>query len=114
MMTENEIFKVVKQVGYSAAYHHFEEGQAPEPPFLVYLFPESRNVSADNQVYARIQKLNLELYTDKKDLEAERKVEKVLKDAGLFWNKEEAWIESESLYEILYEMEVLIDEQEQG
>ena len=111
-MTEYEIARLVDGIGFPTAYHHFGEGQSPEPPFLVYIFPESRNASGDNRVYARIQKLHLELYTDRKDLASERKVEKKLNDAGYFWNKTESWIESESLYEVLYEMEVLINEQE--
>ena len=48
----------------------------------------------------------IELYTDRKDPGAEALVETVLDDAGIFYNKSEAWIQSEKLYEVLYSMEL--------
>ena len=46
------------------------------------------------------------IYTDRKDPGAEALVETVLDDAGIFYNKSEAWIQSEKLYEVLYSMEL--------
>ena len=109
-MTEKEVSVMVKSVGFSTAYHHFEEGQEPGKPYLVYLYPETNNFSADGIVYQDINKLDLELYTDIKDLEAEKRVEAVLKEHGFFYEKTEAYLESERMYEVLYEMEVLINE----
>lgn len=108
-MTQVEVFNLIERLGFPVAYHHFDEGEAPEPPFVIYLFPESRNMSADNRVYQKVQVLHVELYTDKKDLNAELAVEATLDSAGLFWQKSETWIESEKMYEVLYEMEVLIN-----
>ena len=53
-------------------------------------------------------KVRLELYTDRKDPDAEQNVETALDAAGIFYNKTETWIDSEKLYEVLYtfEMEV--------
>lgn len=109
-MTEQEIFQMVKSVGLPAAYHHFEEGQSPDPPFLVYLYPGTNNFSADGIVYQGVNQLDIELYTDKKDLEAERRVEAVLNKHGFFYEKTEKYLESEKMFEVLYEMEVLINE----
>lgn len=50
--------------------------------------------------------LSIELYTDEKDPELEDRVEAVLNANELFWNKSEVWIESEKLYEVLYQMTV--------
>ena len=36
----------------------------------------------------------------------ENKVEAVLDEAGIFYNKSEVWIESEKLYEVLYRFEM--------
>ncbi len=69
-MTEKEVFQMVESIGLPAAYHHFEEGQSPEPPFLVYLYPGTNNFSADGTVYQGINQMDIELYTDKKDLTA--------------------------------------------
>ena len=41
-----------------------------------------------------------------KDPELEEAVEAVLLKHGIFYGKSEAWIESEKLYEVLYETEV--------
>lgn len=66
-MTEKEVYQMVKSAGFPATYHHFEEGQEPEKPYLVYLYPETNNFSADGIVYQGINELDLELYTDRKD-----------------------------------------------
>ena len=50
--------------------------------------------------------MRIELYTDRKDPGAEALVETVLDDAGIFYHKSEAWIQSEKLYEVLYSMEL--------
>ena len=88
------------------AYHHFVEGESPEPPFLVFLYPNSDNFAADGMVYFKVNRLNIELYTDLKDVELEETVEAVLDKYGIFYEKSEVWIESENLYEVLYQMEV--------
>lgn len=109
-MTEQEVFQMVKSIGLPAAYHHFEEGQSPAPPFLVYLYPGTNNFSADGTVYQGVNQLDIELYTDIKDLEAEKSVEAVLKKHGFFYEKTETYLESEKMYEVIYETEVLINE----
>ena len=43
-------------------------------------------------------------------METEKKVEAVLKEHGFFYEKTEAYLESEKMFEVLYEMEVLINE----
>ena len=109
-MTEKEVYQMVKSIGLPAAYHHFEEGQSPDPPFLVYLYRGTNNFSADGIVYQGINQLDIELYTDIKDLEAEKRVEAVLKEHGFFYEKTETYLESEKMYEVLDETEVLINE----
>ena len=55
-----------------------------------------------------LYEVHIELYTDRKDLTAEQRVEAVLDRHGIFYNRSETWIESEQLYEVLYyfDMEV--------
>lgn len=108
-MTENEIRHMVNEIGYPVAYHHFEEGEEPTKPYIVYLYPSTNNFSADGGVYQKIAKLDIELYTQKKDLEAEKKVESVLIKHGFFYERTEAYLNTEKMYEVLFEMEVLID-----
>ena len=91
------------------AYHHFEKGESPKPPFLVFLYPGSNNFAADGKVYFKIKQLNIELYTDLKDVGLEEVVEAVLERHGFFYVKSEVWIESEKLYEVLYQFELEVN-----
>lgn len=88
------------------AYDHFVEGESPDPPFVVFLYPGSNHFAADGRVYYKVNRLNIELYTDLKNVELEEQVEAVLDGHSIFYEKSEVWIESENLYEVLYQMEV--------
>ena len=103
-----ELLQILSETQIPFAYHHFAEGESPEPPFICYLLPGSNNFSADGKVYYKINEVHIELYTDLKDLAVEQQLEDVLDEHGIFYNKSETWIESEKLYEVFYtfEMEV--------
>ena len=105
-MTIENLVEMLQKTGIPFAYDHFAEGESPDPPFICYLIPGSNNFAADGKVYFRINQVRIELYTDSKDLAVERKVEMVLDESGIFYNKSEVWIQSEKLYEVLYSFEV--------
>ena len=105
-MTYEEISEMMQEIGLPFAYHHFAEGEAPKPPFLLFLTEGEDNFGADNIMYHSFKMLNIELYTDEKSPETEKAVEEVLTSHGIYYSKSEIWIESEKLYEILYETEV--------
>ena len=105
-MSYEEINEMMQETGLPFAYHHFAEGEAPKPPFLLFLTEGEDTFGADNIMYHSFKRLNIELYTDEKSPETEKAVEEVLTSHGIYYSKSEIWIESERLYEILYEMEV--------
>lgn len=105
-MTYEEINEMMQEVGLPFAYHHFAEGESPNPPFLLFLSPGEHTFGADNLMYHSFKKLDIELYTDEKSPETEESVEEILRQHHIFYNKSEVWIESEKLYEVLYETEV--------
>ena len=105
-MTIENLVEMLQKTGIPFAYDHFAEGESPKPPFICYLLPGSNNFAADGKVYFKINQMRIELYTDSKDLAVERKVEMVLDESGIFYNKSEVWIQSEKLYEVLYSFEV--------
>ena len=107
----DKLLDILKSIGFPYAYYHFAEGEAPDPPFVCYLLPGSDNFSADGKVYYRISEARVELYTDQKDLAAERKLEDALDACGIFYEKSETWIDSEKLYEVLYVFEIPIGEE---
>lgn len=106
-MTYEEIAVMVEACGLPTAYDHFAEGESPDPPFLIFLLSRSDNFSADSRVYQKVDMLNFELYTDRKQPDVEAQVEAVLDEYGIFYDKSEVWIPEENLYEVLYSMEVL-------
>lgn len=105
-MTLEELAGMLEKTGFPFAYDHFAEGESPEPPFICYLLPQSNHFSADGKVYLKVSSVNIELYTDSKDLAVEQKLEAVLDTHGIFYDKTEVWIESEKLYEVLYSFEM--------
>ena len=106
VMTYEQIAEMMEEMGLPFAYHHFAEGESPAPPFLLFLSPGENTFSADNQMYFSFKKLDIELYTDIKNPELEKQIEQVLKRHKIYYTKSEVWIESEKLYEVLYETEV--------
>lgn len=101
-MRFKELYQVLKGIGFPVAYHHFEEGHCPSPPFLVYLATGSENFGADNWSYHKNISVQIELYTAKKDLLSEEMVESVLDTHRLHFDKIETYVTSEKLYQINY------------
>ena len=85
-MTYEQIAEMMEEMGLPFAYHH--------------------TFSADNSMYFSFKMLDIELYTDVKNPELENQIEEVLKRHEIYYTKSEVWIESERLYEVLYETEV--------
>ena len=107
-MTYKEVATMVASIGVPYAYYQFPEGTGQEPPFVVFFYSDIDDIYADDANYQRIVTLNIELYTREKDFENEATIESVLADNDLTYYKEENYIDSEKMYQIAYEMEVII------
>lgn len=102
-----ELNTILKATGYPVAYSHFtatENNPAPTPPYITYLVAYSSNMFADDKVYKKIDNLQIELYTTKKDLVAEKKLEDLLDLNEIPYESTEIWIESEKLFQKIYEV----------
>ena len=111
-MTNKEVATMINSTGYPNAYYQFEpdpNNPPPAPPFICFYYPNSDDLYADNANYQRIAALVVELYTDNKDFTAESAVESALANAGLPWSKTEAYIDSEKMYQITYNTEVVLN-----
>lgn len=108
-MTYTEVATMVASIGLPYAYYQFPEGTAQEPPFVCFFYTNTDDLYADDKNYQGIPRLNIELYTSEKDFEKEAALEKILNDNGLTYYKEENYINSESMWQIAYEMEVIIN-----
>ncbi len=102
----DRLIKILNDIGIPYAYNHFAEGESPDNPFICYFFKRSNNFSADNKSYHKTSEVHIELYTDKKDLDLEERLENVLDKNSIFYEKDETYIESEKMYEVLYSFEM--------
>lgn len=106
MMSAEQIRNMLSEVGLHYEYDHFTTHNWIEPPFLVWKIPGSDNFTADGTTYVKIDVLNIELYSDKKDWDNEKRLEDILENYGIAYQKTGSYLESEKMYEVLYEMEV--------
>lgn len=109
-MTYKEVSDMIATIGLDYAYYQFEDNTELKPPFVCFYYPESDDVYADNSNYAGVRRLVIELYTDNKDFESEATIEAVLAGAGLSWAKTEQYIDTEQMWQVVYNTEVIINE----
>lgn len=91
-------------VGIPVAYSHFKSGSAPEsPPYLVYIGNGQNTRPADNTLYWRRNRYQLEYYFAQKDEAQEAAIEDALLNNGIVFEKsEDVYIEDEDVYMIYY------------
>jgi hypothetical protein len=104
-MRLGELNDILKTTGVPVAYSHF--GKPQKPPFITYVVAYSSNFGADDRVYQEIENVQIELYTSKKDLEAESRVKAVLDANGFYYETTETYIPTEKLYQKIYEVRLL-------
>jgi hypothetical protein len=109
-MTLSELVTILKATGYPVVYSHFnvsENNPMPDPPYLTYIFTYSSNMYADNKVYKKINNIQIELYTNKKNLQAEAKLEDILDSHEIAYQTSELFIESENIFQKIYEVRMI-------
>jgi hypothetical protein len=104
-MTLVELKQLLDTTGYPVAYAHFNN--PVEAPFITYLEAFSSNQFADNKVYKKVKNVQVELYTNYKDLTAESTLENVLDANEIPYETTETFIESEQLFQKTYEIGVI-------
>ncbi len=110
-MTYKQISTLVSSIGLPYAYYQFPNDTPQTPPFICFFFDESDDLAADNINYQLIRHIFLELYTSEKDFATEATVETALKGAEIFYNRSEQYLDSERLYMVVYEFEVVVTEE---
>jgi len=103
-MTEEQLKTVLESTGLPVAYRKFDARDVPDMPFLVYFFDHDNNFGADGEVFMPINRFQVQLLSEQKDIESEAKVEKALKFA--YWTKQEIDDDDESYCRVIYELEV--------
>ena len=108
-MTRAEVYTMLNNTGIPTVYHHFREGTGKQPPFVCFYYPNDDDFKADDTHYVKVNALTVELYTDEKDFGKESTVETALLNAGLVFRKNEVYIDTEKMFMVTYETEVIID-----
>lgn len=101
-MMYEEFCQSLEQLGYPYTYREYGPGEVPQTPYLVWYISGRENFAADGKVYFSSDNVCLELYTGKKMPEVEQRIEEMLNEKGIYWEKEEFYIESEKYIEQLY------------
>lgn len=104
-MTYREFTSIVRSFNLPFTYDSFPNNIAPNPPYIVFNYPNRNDFGADNINYAKVEVINLELYTQNKDFELEDRIETTLTQNGFYFEKNETYIRQENLYQISYVME---------
>lgn len=109
-MTYQEISSMIQGIGVPYAYYQFDDNTQQEPPFICFYYSGDNDVKADDSNYQKVENLVIEVYTKNKDFGIEAQVESALHSAGLVWSRNEVYVDSEKLYQNVYECDVLIQE----
>ena len=115
-MRYQDITKILKRAGLPVTYFSFPEDDLQHPvpplPYIIFYIPRTRAEAADNTTASRIAQINIELYTKEKDFDLEELLERILDAECLICEKEEVFLKSENMYEVLYITEAVIDSEE--
>ena len=96
-MTNTELVAILKTIS-GVTFYSVRAPEGAKLPYLVGVFGQTSNFAADNKVTHKIQAVELQLYTEKKDETSEAAVESVLDAYELPWDKDEAYDDGEQFY----------------
>lgn len=111
-MTLSELKTALEGVNSGAfqgkvAYRAFPVDAAPALPFICFYETDTDNFVADSMVYHRIQNVDIEFYSDQKDVESERAIESMFASNLIIWEKTaENYIQSENMQMVVYEIKI--------
>ncbi len=108
-MTIADLKTILASTGLPVAYLKFPADDEQDLPVICFRETGTNNFAADDKVFQKISDFDIELYTTFKSPATEALVEQALADASIVWEKTEEYLDTEKCYEIIYEIEVLID-----
>lgn len=111
-MNQIQMIALLDTLSVPSFYDHATEGQTL--PFIAIHTDQPDNFSADNYVYCEKWNFRIDLYTVNKDLKLESEIKALLNDNGISWVKTEQYIDSENIWEVEFEFEVLGNETPEG
>lgn len=104
MMTFTELVAILAPTGIPWTYHHWTA--PPAPPYGVYLSVWDNPFFADDQTYVFTSGIRLEVYSLERDTSLDDAVRAALDAAQIPYDTDYTFLESEGLYESIFEIEV--------
>lgn len=98
-MDEKEMKSFLDKTGLPVAYSHFSDNQ--KPPFICFL-SNKKAEGCDNRNNLDRYDYSVELYTEKKDIQSEEKLEYLLNSAGIPFSSETVWLAESSIFVTYY------------
>jgi len=98
-MDEKEMKAFLDKTGLPVAYSHFPDNQ--KLPFICFL-SNKKAEGCDNRNNLYRYDYSVELYTEKKDIKSEEKLEGLLNTAGISFSSETVWLAESSIFVTYY------------
>ena len=104
-MTYLDLMEALRELDLDVAYGEFK--QSTSPPFCIVLEDENDDLYADNSNHKKITSCSIEYYNDIKHPPTEEMIEDKLDEMGLTYQKRGTPIESESMFQIVYDLQII-------
>lgn len=97
------IYDTLKKIGLPCAYSHFKSKAPKSPPYIVYLGDGQNKALADDTIYWRENRYQVEYYFSRKDEVQEQAIEEtLLQDGYLFDKSEDVYLDDQDIFMIYY------------
>ena len=104
MMTLQELYRQLKQLQLPVQYYMFQEGQAPNLPYIIYYNPSEQHENADNATLYISKDVIIEVYSEFKDLSLEDKLKELFNKNKLTYTFQETYLKDERMYMVAYQI----------
>lgn len=108
-MKLSELVEILQESGLPVTHYQWPEDKVPELPYLVYTIPNSDGEYADNQTWAEIAEIDVELYSNERNFQLEDKIKDILNAHELPFTTEFTYIESEQMYQTIFYLNEVIE-----
>ena len=103
-MTKQDLYTLLNGIA-PTYYHHAPIGTSL--PFITFLTDHDNNFGADDKVYREVTGAMVVLYLSANDFAYETALNTALDNANIYWVSSTDYDDSQDVYTIVYEMEVI-------
>ena len=104
-MEHKDIYDLLKILEIPVAYDHFDSNKNVNPPFIAYRELSPDTFKADGITYYRPYEFEIDLVTEKKDVELQEQLETLLTINKIPYDLDnEIWDDEEKIYHNFYEI----------